>query len=192
MIKKANENEIKYRLIRSNRKTISISVNSEGMVMVKAPIGLSRVYIEQFIEDKRDWINKTVEKQRTRFEIDEKTEKLTYEELKKYADITMQRITPFLEEYSKKLGVSYNRVTVKNQRTRWGSCSSKRNLNFNCLLAAAPDSVVRYVVVHELCHLVEMNHSKRFWLLVESLLPDYRKEVKWIKGNGHFLIARLP
>jgi len=87
--------------------------------------------------------------------------------------------------------VTYGRITIRNQKTRWGSCSSKGNLNFNCLLMLAPPEVLDYVVVHELCHRMEMNHSKRFWSLVETVLPDYREQEKWLKGEGAVLLRRM-
>lgn len=184
--------EIKYRLIRSRRKTISISVNSEGMVIVKAPIYAARYDIERFMESKRDWILKAVSKQKERAEIEGSVGKLSFDELKKYGEIAFKRIEPLLKEYADFYNVSFNRVTIRNQKTRWGSCSGKKNLNFNCLLAAVPDRVVKYVVVHELCHLIEMNHSKAFWAQVAKAIPDYKTDVKWLKDNGGTLIARLP
>jgi predicted metal-dependent hydrolase len=81
------------------------------------------------------------------------------------------------------LGLEYGRVFVKDQRTLWGSCSARKNLNFNWRLAAAPPEALDYVVIHELCHLREMNHSKRFWDLVLAACPDYRARRKWLREN---------
>ena len=89
-----------------------------------------------------------------------------------------------LEQYTDKISVKVNMVWLKNQKTRWGSCSQKGNLNFNWKLVMAPTHIVDYVVVHELCHLRQMNHSKEFWKLVGTHIPDYKECRKWLKGNG--------
>lgn len=86
--------------------------------------------------------------------------------------------------FAKSINVSYGRITIRNQKTRWGSCSSKGNLNFNCMLMLMPPQIQDYVVVHELCHRKEMNHSPEFWSEVEKVLPDYRERKKWLKENG--------
>ena len=101
-------------------------------------------------------------------------------------------ITPKAEYYAKILGVSFNKLSVKKQRSVWGSCSAKRNINFNLLLSLCPDEVVNYIVVHELCHLKQLNHSKLFWAEVEKVLPDYKKAKIWLKNNGNVFIKRLP
>ena len=90
------------------------------------------------------------------------------------------------------MGVSYNRIAIKAQRSRWGSCSTKKNLNFNCLLMLCPEEIQDYVVVHELSHLQEMNHSPAFWAEVGKILPDYKKRRRWLRSQGEALIARLP
>ncbi len=96
-----------------------------------------------------------------------------------------------VEYYAKELDVTYGRVTIRHQKTRWGSCSTKHNLNFNCLLMLAPEHVREYVIVHEVSHLIEMNHSKRFWKLVEKMLPDYKESQKWLKEKGIELVRCL-
>lgn len=89
--------------------------------------------------------------------------------------------------FSKRIGVKYNRISIKNQKTRWGSCSSLKNLNFNWRLLMAPIEILDYIVIHELAHLLEMNHSKRFWEIVESQCPEYKIFDKWLQINGHQL-----
>ena len=90
--------------------------------------------------------------------------------------------------YAEILGVSYGRISIREQKTRWGSCSAKKNLNFNWKLMLAPPDVLDYVVVHELCHLVHMDHSQAFWALVGSVLPDYRVRRRWLKEHGDELM----
>ena len=90
------------------------------------------------------------------------------------------------------LGAEFNRVTIRCQKTRWGSCSAKKNLNFNCLLMLAPAEVIDSVVAHEVCHLKEMNHGARFYALVREIFPDYDRCNRWLKDNGKLLMARIP
>ena len=82
------------------------------------------------------------------------------------------------------MGVDYGRISVRQQKTRWGSCSVRGNLNFNWKLALMPEEILDYVVVHELAHRVEMNHSPRFWAVVETVLPDWRERRRWLKQHG--------
>ena len=133
-----------------------------------------------------------MEKAANREKAREESEKYSPKEIRQMADMAVRVIPPKVEKYAQILGVSYGRITIRSQRTRWGSCSSKGNLNFNCLLTQVPEQVMDYVIVHELCHRIEMNHSKRFWMLVEQIMPDYKMHRKWLKDNGNGLIERLP
>ncbi len=99
-----------------------------------------------------------------------------------YRQHTSRIISERLPVLAERLGVRYNKVSIKNQKSRWGSCSRKGNLNFNLLLAAAPPEVIDYVVIHELVHLAEMDHSRRFWELVAAADPDYRKHKEWLSN----------
>ena len=94
-------------------------------------------------------------------------------------------------QFAPQVEVSVGRITIRCQHTRWGSCSSKGNLNFNCLLMLCPQWVRDYVVIHELCHRLEMNHSPAFWAQVERVLPDYQKSREWLKEHEKELIGRL-
>lgn len=96
-----------------------------------------------------------------------------------------------VRKYAPIVGVDYGRITIRMQKSRWGSCSSKGNLNFNCLLMAMPEEIRDYVVVHELCHRKQMNHSDKFWAEVEAVLPDYKEKRKWLRDNGEKIMTSV-
>lgn len=149
--------------------------------------------IKAFIEEKSKWIEKhlaMVEKQR-RMEEEEPVQMLNSEELQELADRAVKIFPEKVRCYAEKIGVDYGRITIRNQKTRWGSCSAKGNLNFNCLLMLAPDEVQNYVVVHELCHRKEMNHSSKFWAEVAAVMPDYKEHRTWLKENGGTIMRRM-
>ena len=182
---------MKVTVIRSNRKTVAIQVNSDLSVTVRAPRSASEKDIEEILKKKEAWISKHIEKikeAKERFEA-EPTEKLTREKVIALAEEALKVIPERVEYFAKVMGVTYGKITIRNQKTRWGSCSSKGNLNFNCLLMLAPPEVLDYVVVHELCHRKQMNHSKAFWLEVEKVLPNYKEVRKWLKEEGSQMIT---
>ena len=176
-------------VMRSNRKTISMRFLKDGSIQVRSPLDMTDEAIYRFIENHRYWIEKHAAAMEQN--IAEKKPPFTNAEIKSMADETKRFLPPLLEQYSNQLRVRPARVTVRNQKTRWGSCSSQGGLNFNCLLALVPEYVRRYVVIHELCHLRKMNHSPAFWNLVASQMPDYRKAKEWLKTEGQKLIDRL-
>ena len=116
---------------------------------------------------------------------------MSKEELAKLTRLAKEILPIKVAYYARIMGVSYERIAIRHQKTRWGSCSSLGNLNFNCLLMLVPEAVQDYMVVHELAHRKEMNHSARFWAEVEKIIPDYKKHRKWLKDNGGELILRL-
>lgn len=182
---------MKVTVIRSNRKTVAIQVNSDLSVTVRAPRSASEKDIEEILKKKEAWISKHIEKikeTKERFEA-ESTEKLTREKVIALAEEALKVIPERVEYFAKVIGVTYGKITIRNQKTRWGSCSSKGNLNFNCLLMLASSEVLDYVVVHELCHRKQMNHSKAFWLEVEKVLPNYKEVRKWLKEEGSQMIT---
>ena len=175
---------ISYKLIRSDRRSIGIQIMAEGVV-VRAPKGLSAAEIDRFVQSKRAWIESHLAKVPTA------QPKFSGEEIHRLADEALKVIPERVRHFAPLVGVTYGGITIRNQHTRWGSCSSKGNLNFNCLLMLTPDHVIDYVVVHELCHRLEMNHSARFWAQVERVLPDYRRSLQWLKAHERELIGRL-
>ena len=183
---------MKIQVIRSHRKTMAIQVNPDLSITVRAPQYASQKDIEKILQEKEVWIYKHVKQMQQKKEQYEalSVEKLTKEDIKALANRALDVIPGRVEYFADRIGVTYGRITIRNQKTRWGSCSSKGNLNFNCLLMLAPSEIVDYVVVHELCHRKEMNHSKAFWREVEKILPDYRDAVKWLKEEGSQIMWR--
>lgn len=185
-------------IIRSNRKTLAIQINPDLSVTVRAPMYASQGEIARILEEKEGWIQKHIEKIREQEAKRKETqgesverEYLSREEIQKLAENALEYIPKRVSYFAKQIGVTYGKITIRNQKTRWGSCSSKGNLNFNCLLMLTSPEVIDYVVVHELCHRKEMNHSKAFWAEVEKVLPNYKEQVKWLKENGGQIIGRM-
>lgn len=178
-------------IIRSNRKTIAIEIKPDATVLVRAPYFMKNAEICKFIKEKEHWITEHLKKARERQKKAEDVQKLTMDEVKQLVNLALKVIPEKTRYYAESMNVQYGRITIRNQKTRWGSCSGKRNLNFNCLLMLAPDEVIDYVVVHELCHLIEMNHSKAFWGEVERVMPDYKKRRQWLKDHGNEIMSRM-
>ena len=187
---------MKYEIqvIRSNRRTIGLEITPDMQVIVRAPYGVPERTLRRFVEERADWIETHLTKMAAR-KIKQQNHpqipKLTETELRMLANQAKEVIPNRVQYYAPIVGVNYGRITIRNQRTRWGSCSGKGNLNFNCLLMLTPPQVVDYVVVHELCHRLEMNHSPRFWAQVERVYPNYRQAKKWLKDNGADIIDRM-
>ena len=171
------------KLIRSRRKTISIEVTADAQVIVRAPNRVSITDINRFIGEKADWIDKSLNKMRQRKEEQSQKKELSPQEVKFLVTRAKRIIPQRVRYYADIMGVTYGRITIRMQKSRWGSCSGKGNLNFNCFLMRTPDEIIDYVVVHELCHLKEMNHSPLFWAEVEKILPDYKERRKWLKDH---------
>ena len=172
---------------RMNRKTLSISVDGDGNTIVKAPMGMNARDIMAFVNEHEEWIRHR--KQEMQASRPDKV--LTMAEIRKLGDEAVAYIPGRVRLYAQRMGLKYGRITIKNQRSRWGSCIAKKNLNFNCLLMLCPKEVIDAVVVHELCHLVHMNHSKEFYALVRSVYPEYDHWNGWLKENGPAVMRRM-
>ena len=177
---------IGYRLIRSNRRTISLQILPSGELMVRCPGRMKKADIDAFVKSKEAWIRKHMPDPAV-----QPLQPLTEQELQSLGREAMKDLPARIGRLAELVGVTYGKVTIRNQRTRWGSCSSKGNLNFNCLLMLCPEEVRDYVVIHELCHRKHMNHSASFWAEVERVMPDYRVHRKWLKDHGTALIGRI-
>lgn len=186
-----NKTEYELRIIRSGRKSLSIEITRDCSVVVRAPNRLPRTEIEKFLAEREGWIEEHLSMMRKRREEENEASPFTPAELDEMSKAALGKVLPRAAHYSSLLGVEYKKITVRRQVSRWGSCSSRKNLSFNCLLALVPDDVLDYIVVHELCHLREMNHSASFWREVGRVIPDYREKRLWLRDNGGKLIQRL-
>ena len=165
--------EVKY----SARRTIALAIKDERLT-VKAPYGTSREKIESVIHSHRRWVEKHLTAQEER---NAQIGTLTDERIKELKKLAKKVIPPKVEYYSKIMGLKYGRMTITSAKTRFGSCSSSGNLSFSYRLMLYPEEAIDYVVVHELAHLVEMNHSGRFYRIVSSVMPDYKERQKILK-----------
>ena len=176
---------------RSKRKSAAIKITADMQIVVFVPVYVSDNEIERMVISKSKWIDEHMLKVQSTIDERSKLEKITFEQIKELADQAVEYIPKRVKYYAEKENFVYNKITIKNLVSRWGSCSTKGNLNFNCLLMLMPDYVIDYIVVHELCHLREMNHSEKFWAEVEKIMPDYQRAELWLKQNGGNLISRM-
>lgn len=180
-------------IIFSDRKSIGIQVKEDASVQVRAPFYVSKVKIESFIQEKSDWIYQNHQKMLTRNETTTANtltplQKQQTEVLKKrFQNAARVHFPKRVSELQKLTGGTYTKITIRNQKTRWGSCSQTGTLSFNYRLMMAPPAVIDYVIIHELCHITHMNHSKEFWSKVASVMPDYAIHKRWLKEHGHEL-----
>ncbi len=185
-----SEFDFEYTVKRSERRSSAIQITDDGKVLVRVPRFTTDRAVRDLLRAKRSWIEKHLAKIRESRSILEGRffEEKDLAELKKRAK---KDIPPRVEHYAALMGLTYGGISIRAQRTRWGSCSAKGNLNFNCLLVLLPDEVRDYVVVHELAHLKEMNHSPRFWAEVEKIIPDYRVRRARLRELGRPLISMI-
>ncbi|MCQ2449411.1 MAG: M48 family metallopeptidase [Clostridia bacterium] len=178
---------MEFEVIRSKRKTMAAEIKQSRLI-IRAPLRATDKQINTFLLQNKAWIEKHLAKAQAEQQAMAHMKKLTSEDIQQLADKALQVIPERVKHYAPLVGVTYGRITIRNQHSRWGSCSSKGNLNFNCLLMLTPPEVIDSVVVHELCHRKEMNHSDRFYAEVLRVFPEYRKWNKWLKDNGRILI----
>lgn len=177
-------------VIRSNRRTIGAEVRG-GRLIVRVPLTAGDADVKRFLARHERWIETHLARAQARESVREGCGRLSADELSLLAERARQVVPERVAYYAPLVGVTYGRITIRRQRSRWGSCSAKGNLNFNCLLMLAPPEVLDSVVVHELCHRRVMNHSARFYAEVLRVFPEYRKWNRWLKENGDLLMARL-
>ena len=179
-------------VIRSSRKSLCAEITRDGQVLVRAPVKMSEASIRKFVTQKADAIERVLQKNRSAFEAAGCPAAFTVPELREMAEKAAMIIPQRVAYFAERIGVDYGRITIRCQKTRWGSCSANGNLSFNCLLAAVPPDVLDSVVVHELCHRIHPNHSRDFYAAVYRAFPDYDRCHAWLKAQGGLLVSRLP
>ena len=177
----------KLKIIRSKRKTIAIQIASSDEVVVRSPYRMSMVEIERFIDKHKLWIEKNLSKMKELEAAQKKERKYTEAEIRELAEAACRVIPERVRHYAPIVGVDYGNITIRNQKTRWGSCTATGNLNFNVAIMRAPLEIMDYVVVHELCHRLHMNHSTEYWKEVERVMPEYKKYEKWLKEHVYMI-----
>ena len=170
---------------RAKRWTVTVEWGEPATLT--APLSMSDAEIERVLDQHHEWIAAQRRKQRRRLRLDPRA--VSEADARQAA---RELISMIAEEEARELGVTYERITIRDQRTRWGSCSTIGTLSFNWRLALAPFEVLDYVVVHELCHLREHNHSDRFWNLVELRRPNFQAARVWLDEHGPELLAFRP
>jgi predicted metal-dependent hydrolase len=168
---------MEYSVIFSKRKTISISVN-KGCVVVKAPLGTDRKTIEEILLKHSKWIDKHLILQKKKEALTSGLTDQDIKEIKKKARIYFKEKT---EHYASIMGLKYGRITITSAQKRFGSCSSEGNISYSYRLMLYPEAAREYVVVHELAHFKEMNHSSKFYSIIEKILPDYKARKRLLK-----------
>ncbi|MCM1385827.1 MAG: M48 family metallopeptidase [Bacillus sp. (in: Bacteria)] len=179
-------------VIRSKRYTYSITVREDCSIILRVPLQASKQQIEQIAEEKSHWIITHYLKAREERENSPHSDLPEAQRIaleKRYKEAARNYIPKRVAYYQPLTGGTYNRITIRSQRTRWGSCSGKGTLSFNWRLMLAPPAILDYVVVHELCHLTHMDHSPAFWEAVKSVYPNYKSARKWLKEHGNELIV---
>lgn len=172
------DQQVFYKFLRFKRqKYMRLTVNADATLTVTAPKWVRVAEVEAFIRKQADWILKSLATFREKgiFTGSSRSEYLRYKE--RARALAHHRLRHFNQHY----GLAWKRISIRNQKTMWGSCSAEGNLNFNYKIALLPPELADYVIVHELCHLKEMNHSKAFWDLVAETIPDHRIRRKALK-----------
>jgi predicted metal-dependent hydrolase len=159
-------------------RNLRITIKPGGVVWATKPRFLADHDVERFLRDRSDWVLEKISQLKGRRQLNAGTRA----DFKNNAELARSFVRERIAKYNAIYRVSYNRIAIRDTKTRWGSCSRKGNLNFNYRVALLPENLADYVVVHEMCHLRELNHSARFWDLVAQAVPDYRAARKDLKN----------
>lgn len=171
---------MEYTVVLGKRKTLSLSVQPDLTVLVKAPFGFPRLEIEHFVQSHAQWIEKAKQRQNARTALENTLTEKRIQELRAMAQVEIPRRVAY---YAEKMGVQPTGIKITSAKTRFGSCSTKNSLCFSWRLMLYPTEAIDYVVVHELAHIKEKNHSAAFYKVVESVLPDYKVRERMLKGK---------
>ncbi len=168
---------VEYDIVYSGRRTLSLCIK-DGKLIVRAPYGATREKIDEALASHENWINQNMERQNNKRERFERLTEADIDNLKTAArDILPKKVAYFAE----RMGIKYGRITITSAKTRFGSCSSDGDLSFSYRLMTYPNEAIDYVVVHELAHIKEMNHSPSFYSVIAEQLPDYKERKKLLK-----------
>lgn len=167
-----------YEIIYSKRKTLCLQIKRDGRIVIRCPYRTSEKRIEEFYNAHLEWVKKKLEITQNRMVPINELSDTEIEELKRKA---WEYIPNRVEYFASIMGVSPSNVSINKAKSRFGSCNSKKRLNFSCNVMRYPNEAIDYVIVHELAHIKELNHSKRFWAIVESVLPDYKERQRILK-----------
>lgn len=173
---------------RSQRKTMVLGIDRQLHLYVRAPLQVTDAQIRAFVDSRRAWIREHMAQLTAEQAYAEQP--LTEEEIRALAARAAAYLPERVAYFARQLGVEYGRISIRCQKSRYGSCSAAGNLNFNCLLMLMPPEMIDYVVAHEVCHRRQMNHSPQFYALLATLLPDHRQRQAWLKQNGGRILAR--
>ena len=168
---------MKYKVIFSKRKTLELRV-SDGEVIVRAPLRTLKKFVSDFVEKHRSWIEKSLEEQKKKADLISGLTEKDIRRIKKEARIYLTEKT---KQFSEIMNIKYGRITITSAMKRFGSCNSKGNICYSYRLMLYPETAREYVVVHELAHILEMNHSPRFYKIIEAVLPDYKERKRLLK-----------
>lgn len=174
-------------LRRTNRYTIGLEIgrNPDGIAFeIRVPRRMKLEEIEKCIQSREQWITEKYQKLLVDNEAQKSMKIPDYVTQQWVRTEGVRKFDERIHFWAERMQITYGKVTIKDQKTRWGSCSSLGNLNFNWRLLLMPEAVMDYVIVHELAHRREMNHSAAFWHIVENYMPDYRERLQWLKENG--------
>lgn len=183
MIKKTvlHDREVEYTIKKSARaRRLRVAVYYDAGVVITTPLDFADDKIEKFLKERASWI---LEKIRYFTEYGKVGKPASHNDYRRNKRGAYYFVKKKVEEFGKILDVSFQHINIKNMKTRWGSCTCNKNINFNYKVLSLPEKLAEYVIVHEMCHLKEFNHSRKFWSLVEKAIPDYKDRVKDLRKN---------